>query len=142
MPDDRRGAGAGRICHDLDRHRLRSTDGATPLSKAKLGDVTETKACVAADGTLDPAIFAEAGDSCTSTNSYIRGGRMSLQLSCTRPDVPGQIMPGVDATFTADEFEGTATTTTYLKGLGDYVLTRTIEAKRVGDCPPAAPAKA
>ncbi len=120
---------------------FRSTDGATPLTKAKLGAVTETKACVAADGTLDPAIFAEAGDSCTSTNSYIRGGRMSMQLSCTRPSAPGQIMPGVDATFTADAFEGTATTTTYLTGFGDYALTRTIAAKRVGDCPPAPAAK-
>lgn len=121
---------------------FRSTDGATPLTKAKLGDVTETKACVAADGTLDPVIFAEAGDSCTATTSYVRGGRMSMQLSCTRPNVPGQIMPGVDAKFTADGFEGTATTTTYLKGFGDYALTRTIAAKRVGECPPAAPAKA
>jgi len=119
---------------------FRSTDGATPLTKAKLGDVFETKACVAADGTLDPAIFAEAGDKCTATNSYIRGGRISMQLSCTRPSVPGQIMPGVDATFTADTFEGTATTTTYLKGFGDYALTRTIAAKRVGDCPALAKA--
>jgi hypothetical protein len=120
---------------------FRSTDGATPLTKAKLGAVTETKACVAADGTLDPAIFAEAGDSCTSTNSYVRGGRISMQLSCTRPSAPGQIMPGVDATFTADAFEGTATTTTYLQGFGDYALTRTIAAKRVGDCPAEVAAK-
>ena len=100
-----------------------------------------TKACVAADGTLDPAIFAEAGEKCTATNSYMRGGRMSLQLSCTRPDAPGQIMPGVDGKFTADHFEGTATTTTYLTGSGDYALTRTITAKRIGECPPEAPAK-
>jgi hypothetical protein len=120
---------------------FRSTDGATPLSKAKLGDVSETKACVAPDGTLDPAIFAEAGDTCTATNSYVREGRMSIQLSCTRPDAPGQIMPGVDAKFTADTFEGKATTTTYLKGFGDYALTRTIAAKRVGDCPAEVAAK-
>ena len=120
---------------------FRSTDGATPLTKAKLGDVTETRACVADDGTLDPAIFAEAGDICTATNSYVRGGRMSMQLSCTRPDAPGQIMPAVDASFTADAFAGTATTTTYLQGFGDYALTRRIKAKRVGDCPPTEPAK-
>ena len=116
---------------------FRSTDGATPASKAKVGDMIVTKACVAADGTIDPAIFAEAGDKCKATNSYVSGGRLSLQLSCTRPSVPGQIMPGVDGKFTADHFEGTATTTTYLTGYGDYALTRTISAKRVGDCPPA-----
>ena len=121
---------------------FRSTDGATPLSKAKVGDILETKACVAADGTLDPAIFAEDEATCKATNSYVRDGRMSLQLSCTRPDAPGQVMPGVDGKFTADQFEGTATTTTYLTGYGDYVLTRTVTAKRVGECPPAAPAKA
>jgi len=120
---------------------FRSTDGATPLSKAKVGDMLVTKACVAADGSLDPAIFAALGEKCSATNSYMRGGRMSLQLSCTRPDAPGQIMPGVDATFTADHFEGSATTTTYLAGPGDYTLSRNIAAKRVGDCPPAAPAK-
>ena len=48
-------------------------------------------------------------------------------------------MPSVDGKFTADHFEGTATTTTYLTGPGDYALTRTVTAKRVGDCPPAAP---
>jgi len=120
---------------------FRATDGTTPASKAKVGDLAVTKACVAPDGTLDPAIFAAIGEKCSATNAYIRGGRMSLQLSCTRPDVPGQIMPGVDGTFTADHFEGTSTTTTYLTGPGDYALTRTITAKRVGDCPPAAPAK-
>ena len=119
---------------------FRSTDGATPLSKAKVGDVLETRACVAADGTLDPTIFAEDGGKCKATNSYVRGGRMSLQLDCARPDAPGQVMPAVDGKFTADQFEGTATTTTYLKGFGDYVLTRTIAGKRVGACPPAAPA--
>ena len=121
---------------------FRSTDGTPPLSKDKVGDMLVTKACVAADGTLDPAIFAEGTDKCTATDSYMRGGRMSLQLSCTRPDAPGQIMPGVDGKFTADHFEGTATTTTYLTGPGDYTLTRTVTAKRIGECPPAAPAKA
>jgi len=120
---------------------FRSTDGGTPASKAKVGDVAVTKACVAADGTLDPAIFAAADEKCNATNSYVSDGRMSLQLSCTRPDAPGQIMPSIDGKFTADHFEGRATTTTYLTGYGDYALTRTISAKRVGDCPPDAAAK-
>ena len=121
---------------------FRSTDGSAPASKARVGDAFETKACVAADGTLDPAIFAAAGETCKATNSYIRGGRMSLQLSCTQPGAVGQIMPGVDGTFTADQFKGTATTTTYLTSSGNYALTRTINAKRTGECPPAAPDKA
>ena len=121
---------------------MRSTTGATPLTKAKVGDTWVTRACVAADGTLDPAIFAEDNGKCSATNSYVSNGRMSLQLSCTRPDAPGQIMPALDGTFTADQFKSTATTTTYLTGEGDYALTRTVAGKRVGECPPVAPAKA
>jgi hypothetical protein len=115
---------------------FRSTDGAIPASKAKIGDTFETRACVAADGTLDPAIFAAAGEKCSATNDYVSDGRMSIQMSCTRPDAPGQIMPAIDGKFTADHFEGTATTTTYLTGPGDYALTRTVTAKRAGECPP------
>jgi hypothetical protein len=120
---------------------FRSTDGTTPASKAKVGDMFETRACVAADGTLDPAIFAAAGEKCRATNVYSSDGRMSLQMSCTRPNVPGQIMPAAEGTFTADQFEGTATTTTYLGESGNYALTRTISAKRVGECPPAKESK-
>jgi hypothetical protein len=117
---------------------FRSTDGATPASKAKVGDMFETRACVAADGALDPAIFAVADEKCSATNAYVRDGRMSIQMNCTRPDAPGQIMPAIDGSFTADHFKGTATTTTYLTGFGDYALTRTVSAKRTGECPPAA----
>jgi hypothetical protein len=120
---------------------FRSTDGTTPASKAKVGDTFETKACVAADGTLDPAIFAVAGEKCKAATSYVSDGRMSLQMSCTRPNVPGQIMPAAEGKFTADQFEGTATTTTYLGESGNYALTRTISAKRVGECPPAKESK-
>jgi len=120
---------------------FRSTDGATPASKAKIGDTFETRACVAADGTLDPAIFAVANEKCSATNVYVSDGRMSIQMSCARPDAPGQIMPAIDGKFTAEQFEGTSTTTTYLTGPGDYALTRTVTAKRAGECPPAKESK-
>ena len=120
---------------------FRSTDGATPASKVKVGDTFVTKACVAADGALDPAIFAAAGEKCSATNTYVSDGRMSIQMSCARPDAPGQIMPAIDGKFTADQFEGTGTTTTYLTGPGDYALTRTVSAKRDGECPPAKESK-
>ncbi|HMI39857.1 MAG TPA: DUF3617 family protein [Sphingomicrobium sp.] len=116
---------------------FRSTDGATAASKAKIGDTFETKACVAADGTLDPAIFAVANEKCGATNVYASDGRMSIQMSCSSPDYPGQIMPAIDGKFTADHFEGTSTTTTYLTGPGDYALSRTVSATRTGECPPA-----
>lgn len=113
---------------------LRSTDGTTPLTQLKLGDENVIKGCIAADGALDPALFAETGDACTATNSYVRGGKLSVQLSCAREGAPGQVLPAVDGQFTADSFDGTVVTITYLTGPGDYSLTRSVTAKRVGEC--------
>ena len=71
---------------------LASTDNSTPATKMKQGDKFSVKACVAKDGTPDPALFAEPGDQCESTSSYISNGRMSVQLKCTRAGVSGQTM--------------------------------------------------
>ncbi len=116
---------------------LRSVDNSTPATTAKAGDAAKvTRTCVPADGTIDPSAFAEADEKCTASESYMRGGRMSLQLKCIRAGTR-QLMQGVDGTFTADSFTGTVQTSTFFSGPGDYEMTRTITGKRVGDCPPA-----
>lgn len=122
---------------------LRSTDGATPATKAKLGDPPVlARACVAADGTMEPMMFGEAGDECKAENAYARNGRLNLQLSCTREGAPGQVLQTINGSFTSESFVAEATTGTYFTGLGDYSMKRTLAGKRVGDCPPAPPAKA
>src|SRR5688572_22291352 len=114
---------------------LRSTDGATPLTKAKLGDPPVlARACVAADGTMEPMMFAEAGDECKAENAYARKGRLNLQLSCTREGAPGQVMQTINGSFTSEGFVAEATTGTYFTGTGDYSMKRTLAGKRVGDC--------
>ena len=122
---------------------LASTDKTTPFTKLKQGDKTVIKACVAADNKPAPELFAEAeGDKCEIKNSYIRNGRMSAQMSCTREGHSGYVMPAMMGSYSADGFEGEVTTLTYFVENGDYRLTRKISAKRVGDCPAEGAAKA
>lgn len=113
---------------------LSSTDKTTPATKLKKGDRTTVKACVTA-GKPDPVLLAEAGDKCEIKNSYIRNGRMSAQLSCSRAGQTGYVMPAMMGSFSKDGFEGEINTLTYFYADGDYRLTQKVSAKRVGDCP-------
>ncbi len=116
--------------------QLASTDKTNPATKLKLGDKGTIQACVAADGEPAPELLADAeGDKCEIKNSYIRNGRMSAQMSCTREGISGPVMPAMMGSFTADGFEGEINTLTYFNADGDYRLTRNVTAKRIGDCP-------
>ena len=121
---------------------VRSIDNtipATAMKAAAAGEAGRTsRICVGADGSIDPKIFAEAGDKCTSTGSYMRGGRLSFQFNCNRAG-KGGLSQLVDGKFTSDSFEAAVSTSTYFGGSGDYALTRTLTGKRVGDCPAAQP---
>jgi len=117
--------------------QLDSTDKTTPATKLKLGEKDVIKACVLADGKPVPELLAEKGDKCEIKDSYIRNGRMSAEMSCTRANPSGPVMPAMSGTFKADSFEGEITTMTYFNENGDYRLTRKVSAKRIGDCPAA-----
>lgn len=118
---------------------LASTDKTTPATKLKLGDKVMTRACVGAGGKPDPALLAdEEGDKCEIKNSYVRYGRMSAQMSCTRGDMQGLVMPAMAGSYGDGTFEGDINTLTYFVADGDYRMTRKVTAKRVGDCPAAA----
>ena len=121
---------------------LASTDKATPATKLKQGDKGVIKACVGADNQPAPELLGEEGDKCEIKNSYIRNGRMSAQMSCTREGLNGTAMPAMMGSFTADGFKGEISTLTYFVENGDYRLVREVTAKRVGDCPAAPPAEA
>jgi len=60
---------------------------------------------------------------------------MSVEMSCTRSNPSGPVMPAMNGSFKADSFEGEITTMTYFYKSGDYRLSRKVNAKRVGDCP-------
>lgn len=120
---------------------VRSTDNTAPATAMKVAAAGETpptaRVCVTAEG-VPPTTFAEAGDTCAPTSSYMRGGRMSLQFNCTRTG-RGGLTQLVDGNFTANTFEAKVITSTYFSGPGDYSMSRTLTGRRVGDCP-AAPA--
>ena len=121
---------------------LASTDKTSPFTKLKQGDKTTVKACVGADGKPAPELFAEAeGDKCEIKNSYIRYGRLSAQMSCTREGKRGEVMPAMMGSFKADSFEGEITSLTYFIEDGDYRMSRKVSARRVGDCPAAGAAE-
>ena len=115
---------------------LRSVDKTTPATNLKQDASGTTLACIAADGTIDLALFAEDGDTCKANNPYVRNGRIGLDVSCTREGTGGEIRQSVNGTFKAENLDAEVTTTTYLAGEGDYAMTRTVTAKRVGVCPP------
>ena len=116
---------------------VRSADNTTPATALKAtpeGEAGSTsRVCIGADGAIDPKMFAEGRDQCSPTSSYMRGGRLSIQLNCTRAG-KGALTQTVDGKFTADSFEATATSSTYFSGPGDYALQRTLTGRRVGDC--------
>lgn len=115
---------------------IRSVDKTTPATNLKQDASGTTLACIAADGTIDPALFAEDGDSCTAKNPYVRNGRIGLDLTCKRKGTNGEVRQSVSGSFKADTLDAEVSTTTYLAGAGDYAMTRTVTAKRVGECPP------
>lgn len=112
------------------------TEPATKLKVAAAGDAPIIqRACIAEDGSIDPALFAEPGDKCSPTTTYVSSGRISIQLTCSRAD--GGLGMIIDGNFNkADEFDATVTSNTYFTGRGDYTATRTVTAKRIGNCPP------
>jgi len=118
---------------------LKSADKSTPATIHKEGATTVAKVCAAPGEKPDPALFVEAGDKCSTTTAYARGGRVSLAYNCTRPG-RGMVMPTVDGKYDADTFEVAVSVGSYFKADGDYIMTQRIKGKRLGDCTPGAKA--
>ena len=81
-------------------------------------------------------------------NPQVAGNRADYEKFAAGPltihliDAPesGQVRQSVSGTFTGDSLDAEVSTTTYLSGVGDYAMTRTVTAKRVGECAVAASA--
>lgn len=114
---------------------LRSTDKTDPATKLTVGTTGTAKGCIKEGPAIDMALFAEGSDECTRTNSYIRRGRINIQMQCERPDEPGPVMQTVTGTSTADGFQTEISTSTYFTGFGDYSMIRNVTGRRLGECP-------
>lgn len=114
---------------------IRSTDKTDPATNLAVGATGKAEACIQQGPVLDLELFAEGDDECKPSNSYVRGGRINIQMQCKRPDEAGPIMQTVTGTSTADGFQGEISTSTYLTGFGDYSMRRSVTGRRIGDCP-------
>lgn len=118
---------------------VRSTDKTDPATKLTVGATGKAEACIMEGPAIDLELFAEGDDECKPSNSYVRGGRMNIQMQCKRPDEPGPVMQTMTGTSTAQGFQGEISSSTYLAGFGDYSMIRTVSGKRLGDCPTETP---
>jgi hypothetical protein len=92
------------------------------------------RACIAADGTIDPAAFGNKADQCHTVNSYVREGTVNVQVGCAR-EGKGEVSQVASGSFTdAESFQAKVETSTSFMGDGDYSMTRQLSAKRVGQC--------
>lgn len=113
---------------------FRSTDKATPALKAAVGDKAAAPACIEAGKEDKPPaeMFAGAGYECDYKDSYIRSGRITATLDCERDALEGKIFMTVQGSYKGDSFEGTADSTSYLSGEGDFAMSSKISGRRTG----------
>jgi hypothetical protein len=110
----------------------------TPAS-APTGDTVTVsdfpeRACIAADGTIDPAAFGNTSDKCHMVTSYVREGTVNVQVGCAR-EGKGEVSQIASGSFTAaDSFTAKVETETSFAGDGNYTMTRNLSARRVGEC--------
>ncbi len=117
--------------------KVTQRDKGAPAVKTSEGSRTTARSCVAEADVKkpQPALFAGKEYECTNRDVYMRSGRINATLACTRPGLAGNIAILVNGTYTADTFEGTATTETSLLSEGDVKIEATLAGKRVGACP-------
>ncbi len=118
-------------------------DKGAPAIDMPQGSKSSRSVCVAeADAKQPPpALFMPEGFDCKYRDSYVSGGRLNGTLACTRSGLGGTVATNVNGSFTADTFEGTATTETSLAGEGDARIDTKLTGRRTGDCTPAPAAK-
>jgi len=112
---------------------MHSTDHTAPAVKAAVGDKSTSSACVAAaEGAKpSPALFAGKNYQCRYKNSYIKNGRITASLSCTRTGLVGEIMMSVDGSYTASGLDAKVETTSYLPGTGDFQMNSKLTGRRI-----------
>ena len=117
-------------------------DKGTPAIDTPKGSKATVASCVGESDAKkpQPALFASAGSECEYRDFYMQSGRLNATLSCSRAGLSGTIATNINGSFTADSFEGTATTETSLSGDGDVRIDSRLAGRRTGDCT-AAPAK-
>jgi hypothetical protein len=121
--------------------KVTQRDQGTPAFKETVGGKKTVSSCLAEADLKkpQPAFFVGEDMDCISRDVYMSRGRANVTLSCKKAGLPGEIATIVNGTFTADSFEGTATTETSLLGDGDMKIDAKLNGRRTGECTAAAP---
>ena len=107
------------------------TPASAPDNPASDPSAFAERACIGADGAIEPAAFGDKGDQCHTVNSYIRNGILNVQAGCER-EGKGSVSHIASGTFTAaDSFAATVETSSTD---GKSTMTRKLAARRVGEC--------
>ncbi len=114
---------------------FKTMDAGTPIIAAKVGDRSTSEACVAAGEAKKPkpTLFGATRGDCGYSNFYLGNGTMSGTIECKTPQ--GPIMHMVNGSYTAETFEASVDTASYLTSDGDVTLTTKLSGTRAGDCP-------
>lgn len=121
--------------------KVTQRDKGSPAFKESEGTKKTVSSCLAEADLKkpQPAFFIGEEMDCTTRDAYMSRGRANVTLACKKAGLPGDIATVVNGTYTADTFEGTATTETSLLGEGDVKIEATLAGRRTGECS-AAPA--
>ncbi len=126
-------AGLWRTASEVSQYK--TMDAGAPIIAAKVGDRSTSETCVAAgEGKKPkPALFGASRGECGYSNFYLGNGTMSGTIECKSPQ--GPIMHMMNGSYTADTFEASVDTASYLTSDGDVTLTTKLSGTRAGDCP-------
>jgi hypothetical protein len=115
--------------------QFRKADEGVPKMKAEPGSRTTRSVCVTDGASLPPELFADEGFTCRNgTSNYVRAGRINANVSCTRPDLKGDLGYVMTGTFEAQSFRAERQFSTALATDGDVVIASTLEGRRTGAC--------
>jgi len=114
--------------------RFRAADDGAPKINTPAGTRATQRICLAA-GSLPAEMLVGEGYDCRSSNDYVHNGRISVNMTCRRSGLAGDILVTVNGTFTSDGMEFTRGVRSQLSTQGDVEIDSTVTGRRVGDCP-------
>lgn len=125
---------AGQWTLETEVTQFAKTDNGTPRIDTPVGTRATETVCVGAGGTPPPALFGGEGNDCHGDSIYARNGRLSVQMTCTRHGLSGNVLIGANGTFTDGQIEYDRDVRTNLVTDGDVMMTVHVTGRRSGAC--------
>jgi hypothetical protein len=116
---------------------VKSDQGAARID-TPVGSRATQSLCVAPGARLPTELFSGEGFTCTYGSYYVRGGRASVSLTCSREGLTGNILMNATGTFGADSISLHRDLRTILTTDGDVQIDADVTGRRTGACAPAA----